>query len=163
MTPDPSSPSMLRRLSPLLAAGFFVFAGVLSIVLQLFVFPGSVKDEDWQRAAAHVVEAIEREDVVRVHPTWNEDALPYLTHVGNQLHRHHIPFLEDVQHIDRIWIVSETKRLDEAYSQLPFEADSVEVFPFGTVTVALVDVPDWVQARYILHDELAGAIVTRTR
>lgn len=152
---------MLRRLGPLFAAGLLVLGGLLSIILQLFVFPGNTRQADWERAAEHVVEALEERDVVRVHPTWNEDGLPYLTRVGNQLHRHHWPLVEDIQHIERIWIISETGRVKEALERLPFTPEAVETLTFETITLLRVDVPAWARLPASLHDQLATARVTR--
>jgi hypothetical protein len=153
----------LRRLGPLLTAGLLVCAGLVSLALQVFVFRSKVAEEDWRRAAAYVVEALEATDVVRVHPWWNEDPLPHLTAVGNQLHRHRLPLVEDLQNIERIFIIAEAARLSQAFEHLPFDVEPSQIAAFGTVSVALVDVPAWAQFELRLSDVLDTARVSRRR
>ncbi len=138
-----------------------VFAGIASLLAQLFVFPGNAVDADWQRAAAHVVEAVEADDVVRVHPSWTEAPMPYLQTIGNQLNRLHHPLAEDIQGVERIWIISETDRLAEALARIPFDTAKAQLERFDTITVALVEVPASTQFPFALHEHLDQAIVTR--
>ncbi len=150
-----------RRVSPLIIAGLLVFAGLASLIAQIFILPGKSTDDDWQRASAYVIEQTAANDAIRVHPSWTEAPMPYLQPVGNQLHRQHHPLAEDIQGIERIWIVSETNHLKDALKRLPFEATPEKSQSFDTVTAVLVDVPKSTQFPYILNEHLEQAKVTR--
>lgn len=150
-----------RQVSPLIIAGLLVFAGIASIVAQIFILPGNSTDQDWQRASAYIVEQLEADDAVRVHPSWTEAPMPYLQPVGNQLHRQHHPLPEDIQGIERIWILSETDHLNDALKRLPFDAKPEQTRSFDTVTAVLVDVPESTQFPYIFNEHLEQARVSR--
>lgn len=149
------------RVSPLIAAGLLVFAALASLLAQIFIFPGKATDGDWQRASAYIVEHIEADDALRIHPSWTEAPMPYLQKIGNQLHRQHHPLLEDLQGIQRIWILSETEHLQDALRRLPFEPSPALTERFGTVTAVLIDLPESTQFPYIFNEHLQEAKVSR--
>ncbi len=133
--------SAAPRIGPLIAAGLLLFAALFSMCGQC-TFDANPDDEDWSEATEAVLEIVEPTDAIRVHPAWSEAPLPDLQPVGNLLHRQSDPILEDFAHVERVLILSYTKRADEALEILPFDTADVETRDFDTVTLHIVDVPE---------------------
>lgn len=150
-----SSPTEKKKSAgPLIAAGLLLLVGLASIATQYFHHRLTPKIADWQRAAQAAVELAMPEDAIRVHPSWTEEPLPHLLPVGNLLHRQHHPILEDFTGLDRVLILAEARRTQEALDRLPFRADMVETQDFGTVSLLVVPVPKEFQ----IPSDLAGAL-----
>lgn len=143
----------------LIPAALILAAGIASFVAQVFFLPGDVDAEDWRQPARYVLDHIGPADAVTVQPGWNEDAYPYLTEVGDQVIRQHHPLLEDVHRYERVWLLSESERLDEALELMPFEA--AETHPFGSVTLVRLDAPEERVVHFDLLERLDEAEVSR--
>lgn len=126
----------------LLPACLLLVAAAASLGAYLYVFPSETAPEEWRPAAEHVLEHIESNDVVRTHPPWNVDALPYLEEIGDQVNRQIEPLAEDLYHHDRVWVLTESSRVDEALERLPFSTDEVERNTFGDATVLRAPIPE---------------------
>lgn len=150
--------SHLGRLLPLT---LLVVGGITSLIAQIWIFPADVEPDDWREPAAYVKEHIGDRDVVRVHPSWTADPLPHLADVGERVRRQHFPLEEDLQDVERIWILSETDRLDGALDRIPFSVDKPTLERFGHVTVARVEVPNSSQFDYEMLEHLDEATVER--
>ena len=140
-------------------AGLLIFAGLFSVWSQCSS-GDPTKEDDWRRAAQAAVELAEPTDGIRVTPSWSEAPLPHLGPVGNLLHRHHHPMLEDLLEIERLLILSEVGRRDEAMDRLPFDASSVKSKSFGTVELLSVEVPPALRIHGDLISELNRAEVS---
>lgn len=147
------------RLGPLLAAGLLVLTGLVSLGMQYCSATAGAAQHDWDAAAQAAIELAEPEDAIRVHPSWSEAALPALRPVGNLLHRQHEPLLEDLVGIDRVLILSESRRVDEALEHLPFRAEPREVHDFDTVQLLEVETPEELRLFRDARDWLLGATV----
>jgi len=98
-------------------------------------------EDDWRRAAAHVTDALAAGELFRVHPSWAETPLPYLTALEAQRSVQHHPTVGDLHGASAVLVLTEAERLGEALERLPFEADVASQESFGEVTVARVVVP----------------------
>jgi hypothetical protein len=145
----------------LIPAALFVVAGIASFIAQIYVLPGDVEAEDWRAPAEYILEHIGPNDAVTVQPGWNEDPYPYLTDVGAQAMRQDTLLIEDVHERDRIWVLAETDRLDEALERTPY--DATETKAFGPVTVVRIDTPKEPLVSYDLLSELDNAKVTHLK
>ncbi len=94
-------------------------------------------------------------------PGWNEDPLPYLESVGDQVLPQTDPVAGDLQSARRVWILSESERADEAFESLPYAPSRPDKKRFGDVTVFETRVPSSIQASYELLDHLEEAVVER--
>lgn len=144
---------------PLLAAAVLVLAGVISLWAQCS-FSHTAADEDWQRAAEAAVQRAQPTDGIRIHPSWTETPMPHLGPVGNLLHRHHEPLLEDFLGIERVLVLTETARRDKALQRLPFEPTVDGAEHFDSVSLLAVAIPEHLQLRNDLTDALADATVS---
>ena len=140
-----------------------VIAGLSTTAAQLWVFPSEVDQEEWREPAAYVKKHLGPDDLVRVHPEWTEDPLPHLESVGDQISPQERPVAGDFQDVRRVWIVSETERVDGAVDLLPFEPSRPEYERFGDVTVVETRVPSSLQSSYELLDHLDEAVVERLK
>ena len=147
------------RPGPILVAFLLMIAASYSLCAQCFLHTDPTESDDWQRAADYVVDRAEVTDGIRVHPTWSETPLPHLRDVGNLLHRHHHPLLEDFVGIERLLIISESGRTDDALDRLPFDADVDETTDFDTVTVLEVTIPPELRITTDLTHHLSEATV----
>lgn len=138
-----------------------VAAGVWSLTAQLFVFPAETQSSDWAPAAEYVLERIEQGDRIRTHPPWNIDALPYVESVGDQVDRRHNPVLEDIYRADRIWVLSETARVEEAIRRLPYEPVDLHIERFGDAAVVRAPLPDSANFSWEALEHLSEAQVER--
>jgi hypothetical protein len=94
-----------------------------------------------------------------VHPTWAETPLPFLQPVGNLLHRHHEPLLEDFTSIERVLLITERSRSGQALELLPFPVGPVadlERFEFGSVEVFVVPIDE----RWQVVSDLTSSLPT---
>lgn len=135
------SPRQTFPFGPLIVAGLLVLGGLFSLTAQFCSHIRTPSPEDWERAADKAVELAEPTDGVRVHPSWTETPMPSLRPVGNLLHRQHHPILEDFTGIERLLILTETRRRDEAMDRLPFDAEIDRVHDFGSVALLEVPIP----------------------
>ena len=142
----------------LVPAAIIIVAGIASFIAQIFVLPGDVEAEDWKAPSEYVLEHIGPRDVINVQPNWTDAPYPYLTEVGDQLARQGTPLIEDVHDRERIWLLTETERIDEALARMPFEASDKKTF--GDITVVRVDVPETQPVTYELRPHLRQAKVT---
>lgn len=142
-----------------LPLAILVVAGVASLAVQRLVLPPDETPSDWRRAAQYVLERAEPSDAIRVHPNWIEAPLPYLTDVDDRLSRQDTPVPGDLQGDDRVWIISETDRVQEAVDRLPWRPENPQKKAFGPVSVILADVPEALKFEYELLDHLEGAEV----
>ena len=138
-----------------------LLVGFGSLAAQLWVVPSEVDKKEWKKPADWVKKQLEPSDAVRVHPAWTEDPLPYLEDVGSQVHRHQDPVESDLEEIRRVWILTETERLEGALAKLPFEPSRPDLKRFGDVTVIKAIVPSSVRSSYELLEHLEGAKVER--
>jgi hypothetical protein len=145
----------------LIPAALLVVAGIVSFVAQIAILPGDVEASDWKPPAEYVLEHIGPNDVLNVQPNWTDDPYPYLTEVGDRIARQDKPLVEDTWSRERIWLLVETERIDEALELMPFEA--AETKSFGDVSVVRIDVPENPPVTYELLPNLDGAKVTRTK
>ena len=136
-------------------------AGLASFGAQVYLFPAEVEPADWKEPADYVLEHLGDNDLVRVHPTWNEDPLPYLTEVGDQISRQHDPVLGDLQGAERVWILAEEERWQEAVARLPYEPARQNIRSFGNVKVIETTLPDDAHASYVFLEQLQAAKVER--
>ncbi len=145
----------------LVPAAVLIVAGIASFVAQIAILPGDVEQSDWQAPAEYVLEHIGPNDVVNVQPNWTDAPYPYLTKVGDQIARQDTPLLEDVWDRERIWLLTESERLDESLERMPFEA--TETKSFDGITVVRIDVPDKPPVTYELLPNLKKAKVTHLK
>lgn len=159
-TPEQTDATTMSRWW-LLPAALLVFGGLASILLQVFVLPGPVEPSDWRAPAEWVVEHASDADLVRIHPAWNADPLVHLGELGDQISRQTHPVYEDLHDAERVLVLSETGRIDEALARLPFPARQVERQGFGPVTVLAVSVPEdyqpiaWEALEHVADAEIA--------
>lgn len=146
-------------IGPLFGAGLLVLTALFSLCSQCVCQADPTETDDWNRAADAVVERAEPTDAIRVHPTWSEAPLPQLREVGNLLHRHERPYLEDLVGIERLWILTESSRRTDAVAPLPFDASADRFENFGTVDLLEVDVPADLRLESALSDRLDDADV----
>lgn len=154
-----SSDSSSLDCGPLVGAGLLVFVALFSLCAQCHCHGDPTDESDWRDAAEAVVERAEPTDGIRVHPTWTEAPLVHLQQVGNLLNRHRAPLLEDLVGIERLLIITDAKRRDEALDRLPFDASTGGIDSFGAVEVLEVDVPDSLRIRTDATPFLDGAEV----
>ncbi len=154
-THQDSRPSCIGSLS---LAGLLVFTAVVSLLVQ-FQCQRTADADDWQRAAEYAVALSEPTDAIRVHPIWTETPLVHLQPVGNLLHRHHEPLLEDLLGIERVLILSESRHRDEALRRLPFDSAPEATHSFGSVELLEVTVPEALRIDRDLTHYLADARV----
>ncbi|MFW5967558.1 MAG: hypothetical protein ACOCV2_08580 [Persicimonas sp.] len=143
----------------LLPALLLVAVGLISFAAQLWWLSGDVEQSDWRAPAEYVLEHIGPEDAINVQPHWTDDPYPYLTEVGDQILRQQDPLLEDAHRYERIWLLTETDRLDEAIERMPFAP--VETREFGAITVVRLDAPSSSPVATELLSELDEATVER--
>ncbi|TXD38541.1 hypothetical protein FRC98_06575 [Lujinxingia vulgaris] len=130
---------------PLLGAGLLLLAGGLSVAAQVRASSDAPADADWERAAAEVVARAQAEDAIRVEPTWSESALVHLGPVGNLLHRHHHPQIEDFQGVERVWLIAEADRQEDGAARLPPGTERLSTERYGEVVLDLYQLPAEVQ------------------
>ncbi|RAL21650.1 hypothetical protein DL240_12395 [Lujinxingia litoralis] len=157
-TPN-TQPQRPHRAGPLLGAGLLLLAGGLSVAAQLYTDSARPSDDDWQAAAAYVVDTADASDAIRVEPTWSESALVHLGPVGNLLHRQHRPQPEDFQSIERVWVIADASRGDDGLHRLPPQTRLTDTQNFGRVTVRAYELADWVDLGPSLLDRLPEARV----
>jgi hypothetical protein len=145
----------------LIPAALLVVAGIASLIAQIYVLPGDVEAEDWRAPAEYVLEHIGPNDAVTVQPGWNEDPYPFLTDVGDRVARQDTLLIEDVHHTDRVWVLAETARLDQALARTPLEASETKAF--GPVSVIRIDMPKEPVISYDLLSELDKAEVAHLK
>jgi hypothetical protein len=138
-----------------------VLAGAASLVAQLYVFPSDVEPGDWEEPADYILERLGDEDGIHVHPGWTHDPLPHLEEVGDQLMPQKDPVRGDIQDLRRIWVLTETARLEEALATLPYTPSRPDTTEFGDVTVVKTTVPSSARYSYELLDHLDEASVGR--
>ncbi|RVU44113.1 hypothetical protein EA187_11220 [Lujinxingia sediminis] len=134
-----------HQAGPLLGAGLLLLAGGLSIATQLLGSANAPSDADWKRAADVVVEQARAEDAIRVEPTWSESAMVHLGPVGNLLHRHHHPQIEDFQGMERVWVIAEAERAEDGAARLPPGSERVSSKQLGEVSLELYALPPELQ------------------
>lgn len=144
-----------------LPASVLVVAAAASLFAQKYVFPAETKSKDWRPAAAYVRDHIRANDIVRTHPPWNIDALPYLESIGDQIDRKRDPLLEDLYRYDRVWVLSERERAGEALEHLPFRSPRAERKRFGNATVWRAPIPEGVGFSWEALEHLSDASVER--
>lgn len=147
------------RLEVVLAAVLLV-AGITSLILYRWVFVDPTTPDDWAAASAWIVEHTGPQDVVRIEPFWYEGGLVGLQDVGDRVQRIRDPLFEDLYQADHVLLLSQSDRLDQALSALPFDARPSATESFETVTAAIVDVPE-PPFTWELYDDLAHAHVSR--
>lgn len=150
-----------KTLLYILPATILVSAGLLSLCAQTFVFPADAEPGDWKPAGDFVADRIQEGDLVRTHPPWNADGLPYLESVGDQVDRRRDPLLEDIYRADRIWILTETGRLEGAVRRLPFDPVDPTVEKFGDVSVVRTTLPKSADFSWEALEHLSEARVER--
>lgn len=126
-----------HQAGPLLGAGLLLLAGGLSVATQVIVPANAPSDDAWERAANVVVESARPEDAIRIEPTWSESVMVHLGPVGNLLHRHHDPQIEDFQRIERVWVIAEADRAEDGAARLPPGSERVSTERLGEVRVDL--------------------------
>ncbi len=147
------------KIGPLIAAGLILLGAIFSLSAQC-VFKNAPSDADnWRDAAELAVELSEPKDAIRTHPSWTEAPLPHLRPVGNLLHRHHHPLLEDFYRIDRVLILTERRRRSQALARLPFDGAPTETHRFGDVELLVIPVPESMRIDGDLVDLLPDAEV----
>ena len=127
---------------PPVAAILLVLIATFSLCTRCWLHTDPTDEADWQSAAETAVELAEPTDTIRVEPTWSEAPLPHLTEIGNLLNPNHQPLLEDLAHVHRLLIISETGRTDDALQRLPFDANAEQTHDFGTVRLLEVPIPE---------------------
>lgn len=153
-----AQPPRLSFLSSLLLAGL-IFCVAAATLLAQFQFQRTPSDEDWQLAAEKTLAISEATDGIRVHPSWAESPLPHLRPVGNLLHRHHDPLLEDFLGIQRVLVLTEANRREEALKRLPFDASPEQVHVFGAIELLEVTIPESMRLDFDLTEALYDAEV----
>lgn len=144
----------------LIPALLLVGAGLFSFAAQIFVLPGDAEADDWREPAEYVLDRIGPDDAINVQPHWTDAPFPHLTDVGDQILRQSRPLLEDAHRYERIWLLTETDRLDEAIERMPYEPANTR--EFGPITVVRLDAPDDSPISTELLSELDNARVERT-
>lgn len=157
MTPSPLPQD--KKAGPLIAAGLLLLVGLASMITQYLHHKAAPLSADWERAARTAVELAEPLDALRVHPSWTEEPLPHLLPVGNLLHRQHHPLLEDFTGLERVLILTETRRKQQALERLPFPVKILSTQKFGTVSLLVAMIPDNFQIPSDLTSSLSSAKV----
>ncbi len=153
----------LRHRAAALTVLLLVGAALASLFAQCSFSRAAPDPSDWQAAAEAAVAKAQPTDGIRVHPTWTETPLPFLTPVGNLLHRHHEPYLEDYARIERVLILTETARTGEALESLPFPAPPLSEMDhqrFGEILLIVAPIPEEWQLHADATDHLSEATVT---
>ncbi|MGM0557576.1 MAG: hypothetical protein ACQEVA_14420 [Myxococcota bacterium] len=153
-----------RRYLALVPAAVLVVAGIVSFVLQIYVFTPQATESDYQRASAYVMENLGTKHAIRVYPTWTETPYPYLVEAEMQFVRQDEPAYSDIADYERIWLITEVGMKDDALASLPFAARASDGSKsFDTVEVYAVDVPSSPTYRHELRERLHEAKVTHVR
>jgi hypothetical protein len=153
-----------RRYLALVPAAVLLAAGIVSFVLQIYVFTPEATESDYQRASAYVMEQLGTHDAIRVYPTWTETPYPYLVEAEMQFVRQDKPVYSDIADYKRIWLITEAGMKPDALASLPFKANAGDGSKsFGTVEVYAVEAPESPTFRHELRDKLHTARVQHVR
>ena len=145
-------------------AAILVVAGLASFLLQTVVFAPDATDSDWKSASEYVLDHKEPDDGIRVHPAWNETPYPYLTEAKLDFSRQNEPVAEDLKDFDRLWLMVERDRREDALSAVPWElTNEPQTRAFGAVDLLLLERPDYPRYEYDLLEHLEDAEITRER
>ena len=148
----------------LVPAALIVVAGIASFVLQTQVFVSDATEADWKAASDYILDHKKPDDGIRVHPAWTEEPYPYLTEARLDFSRQDAPVAEDLVDFQRLWLMVEEDRRDEAIRVLPWEVgEEVESKSFGAVDVLLIPRPDSPTYTYELLTHLEDAEIRRIR
>lgn len=154
----------MKRHLLIIPFGLLVLLAGYSFVGQVAFFRDATTRQDWEAAAASVVESLSEQDAILIAPLWRETPLPPLVERSSQLLWIEAPLREDLQGKRKLWLICDSSHCDDAVVHARASLRATNASPpraFGGVLVHELSLPEELEFTTTLSRVLGDAKVSK--